>query len=358
MLDECSICLENFVLEQSVRIKIEGCNHIFGRNCLTAILTNNPRLEKKCPLCRTVWIAAPARTPSEAPSDLYQSFVNRHSHRLLLSNFLTAEPNSREFAASQGLAPPQVSPFGSRTVGSRTEVTSLPSGPVRVFGRPPNGVINLIDSDDDADVRMPRVSWYCFLTHHVASGELQCHHTRHQQCPRASTQHAGFAKAAQRRQEKGRSSSKFAQDDDSQPRNWQQQRPASRARATHSLPHVYLESHPACSPYPADRRGTYPNELGPTKSQPEWKQEWQPASSPGRRPHRDCRHGCRRRRNSPEQPAEPTSKASSRGVLTSREHPGSSSSWLSTYVRSAVQQPTPEPAIQGPSEPLPPLTNS
>ncbi|KAJ4372930.1 hypothetical protein N0V83_003221 [Neocucurbitaria cava] len=66
LLNECPICLDNFTSEPCLRItEIEGCNHQIGLTCLREILRSHPGEEKRCPLCRTVWIsatAAPTRT--------------------------------------------------------------------------------------------------------------------------------------------------------------------------------------------------------------------------------------------------------------------------------------------------------
>ncbi|KAF1937670.1 hypothetical protein EJ02DRAFT_426384 [Clathrospora elynae] len=60
LLEECAICLENYSIEVCVRIVgITGCTHRVGLACLEAMLRTHPQEEKKCPLCRAVWISAP-----------------------------------------------------------------------------------------------------------------------------------------------------------------------------------------------------------------------------------------------------------------------------------------------------------
>ncbi|KAF1848968.1 uncharacterized protein K460DRAFT_364894 [Cucurbitaria berberidis CBS 394.84] len=65
LLEECPICLDNYSTEPCVRIiGIEGCTHLVGLSCLQEILRDHPEKEKRCPLCRAMWIAAsgtPAR---------------------------------------------------------------------------------------------------------------------------------------------------------------------------------------------------------------------------------------------------------------------------------------------------------
>jgi hypothetical protein len=68
-LDECPICLDNYSLETCLRITgIDGCNHHIGRKCLEEMLRSRPNEEKKCPLCRAVWIPARPRFPSRGQS--------------------------------------------------------------------------------------------------------------------------------------------------------------------------------------------------------------------------------------------------------------------------------------------------
>ncbi|KAI4956983.1 hypothetical protein J4E86_005455 [Alternaria arbusti] len=57
--EECSICLDNYKTEECLRItSIPRCNHHIGASCLDRMLRSNPHEEKKCPLCRAVWIPA------------------------------------------------------------------------------------------------------------------------------------------------------------------------------------------------------------------------------------------------------------------------------------------------------------
>ncbi|KZM28569.1 zinc ion binding [Ascochyta rabiei] len=86
--DECPICLEAYAtsFEQSVRIReILGCSHVLGFNCLKQILRSGPQQGKKCPLCRTQWLAPtckgghlPALTPTLGRS--YNPFQTAYLH--------------------------------------------------------------------------------------------------------------------------------------------------------------------------------------------------------------------------------------------------------------------------------------
>ncbi|KAF2438269.1 hypothetical protein P171DRAFT_171120 [Karstenula rhodostoma CBS 690.94] len=160
VLDECPICLDNYVLEQCVQIKIEGCNHIFGRNCLTAILTNNPRLAKKCPLCRTVWMEAP--TPAPALGSWARVAESHRSGQAAAA--ATADSVRR---AHGGITLPSGAPgprllHEASVIGSRRLASPQVPGPPRLFRerQREDPVINLINSDDDQDVRIPTVLWW------------------------------------------------------------------------------------------------------------------------------------------------------------------------------------------------------
>lgn len=152
VLDECPICLDSYVLEESVSIKVEGCNHVFGRNCLISILTNNPRLEKKCPLCRTVWIEAPSAVfaASAIPVGLPTGSFRFHApsrHPVWPRNIPTPT-NPRQlpyFTVGSGVPP------------TRPQIRAQLTQRVQPLQQNTTGVISLVDSDDEEDVRMTSV---------------------------------------------------------------------------------------------------------------------------------------------------------------------------------------------------------
>jgi hypothetical protein len=112
-LDECIICLESYEQEAGARITgIPGCTHVIGSKCLMRLLTANPREEKKCPICRTVWIPA-------SPQAQNRGDIRRHL-RPLASNII------------------------------RDQRRAVASTPARTSAAPPADVIN-IDSDSDSD---------------------------------------------------------------------------------------------------------------------------------------------------------------------------------------------------------------
>jgi len=63
LLEECPICLDDYTGDICLRISgIDGCSHRIGLGCLQEMLGRHPDQEKRCPLCRTIWIAAPVRS--------------------------------------------------------------------------------------------------------------------------------------------------------------------------------------------------------------------------------------------------------------------------------------------------------
>ncbi|CAN9153903.1 unnamed protein product [Alternaria alternata] len=61
--DECPICLDDYTSEQCLRItNIPECSHHIGANCLDDMLRSHSHEEKRCPLCRAVWIPARSLT--------------------------------------------------------------------------------------------------------------------------------------------------------------------------------------------------------------------------------------------------------------------------------------------------------
>lgn len=166
ILEECPICLDTYQSEQPVRIKIAGCAHVFGRSCLLALLTNNPRLEKKCPLCRTVWVKAPhgstppdrtaafaaAReifgaggpfdAPGGAPLRQRPTLFGGPSHRHVR---MPREQAVFDFSRPDGESQPPRHPTAVFHFGN-----TQPAQPAQPSQ---DRVINLIDSEDDQDVR-------------------------------------------------------------------------------------------------------------------------------------------------------------------------------------------------------------
>jgi hypothetical protein len=67
--EECPICLDSYTLERCVQITgIPNCTHRIGFDCLIKVLRDCPTQEKRCPLCRAVWIPGPTTAPNPNPA--------------------------------------------------------------------------------------------------------------------------------------------------------------------------------------------------------------------------------------------------------------------------------------------------
>jgi hypothetical protein len=67
--EECPICLDSYALERCVQITgIPNCTHRIGFDCLIKVLRDRPTQEKRCPLCRAVWIPGPTTAPNSNPA--------------------------------------------------------------------------------------------------------------------------------------------------------------------------------------------------------------------------------------------------------------------------------------------------
>lgn len=89
--EECPICLETFTTEAAVQIVgIQDCNHVFGANCLTSLLNSALGTEKKCPLCRTVWI------PAEQPFQTLQTGARHMAGLMSMENRIVAVQQALE----------------------------------------------------------------------------------------------------------------------------------------------------------------------------------------------------------------------------------------------------------------------
>lgn len=200
--EECPICLNTYEEETPVRIKMDGCSHIIGRNCLSAILTNSPRLEKKCPLCRTKWMDAPASTVRDIAAVremMARAGLPRNMGGYGLAFSPAPRPRPTSGTPRTGTVAPLI-PGATNSQGhDRGRGVGEPPTPRRSSGR----IINLIDSDEEEDVSTPvskRVSYHIpfnvalesSLMFFAAPPELPLHHPRYQQCPRASAQHPVF----------------------------------------------------------------------------------------------------------------------------------------------------------------------
>jgi len=139
--DECPICLDSYTDEKCLRIiDIAGCSHHIGSNCLEEILRTSPRDEKRCPLCRAVWI--PSRT-YDSPMQIYGLHVPLRDDQMFgvqtARDTIARLPAVQNVAASMQAQRPHPGPCRD----FRTPLPA-PSGPL-----PASNPI-VIDSDSDS----------------------------------------------------------------------------------------------------------------------------------------------------------------------------------------------------------------
>ncbi|KAH6870351.1 hypothetical protein BKA58DRAFT_420912 [Alternaria rosae] len=119
--EECSICLDNYTTEKCLRItNIPHCNHYIGANCLDRMLRRNPHEEKKCPLCRTIWI--PARALPFPPRN--QSLG---TSRRMANMFVGLDGIGADIAGNQLVGPGALSLLPFDTPSSPTFTPSSPA---------------------------------------------------------------------------------------------------------------------------------------------------------------------------------------------------------------------------------------
>jgi len=144
--DECPICLDSYTDEKCLRsIDIAGCSHHIGSNCLEGILRTSPREEKRCPLCRAVWIPVRTRNGThDGPMQIYGLHMPLREDRMIgvpttrdtVARMRAAQDMAASMMQAQRSRPGQASDF-------RTPVPA-PSRPL------PSSNPIVIDSDSDS----------------------------------------------------------------------------------------------------------------------------------------------------------------------------------------------------------------
>jgi hypothetical protein len=138
LLEECPICLDNYSHEICVRITgVAGCNHRIGLTCLTALLKSHPELEKKCPLCRAVWIARPISVPRRRANAIR---VGARGPGVVFGGVYN------EAYANGNLRQP-----GPDYAARANPIGQSLQGPERMVGLQQHELINLDSSDEDED---------------------------------------------------------------------------------------------------------------------------------------------------------------------------------------------------------------
>lgn len=141
LLEECPICLDNYRHETCVRITgIAGCNHRIGLTCLTELLRSHAELEKKCPLCRAVWIAGPIAVPRRRRRDNADLSATRGPDVVFVG------PLNPTHAAAANAA--RSDPDNTARIADRIRVSQLHH---RLTDMPQRELINLDTSSSDED---------------------------------------------------------------------------------------------------------------------------------------------------------------------------------------------------------------
>jgi hypothetical protein len=112
--DECPICLETYseAPEPCLRVMGKaGCKCRIGLVCLGEMLSNSPEKEKKCPLCRALWIASTAPPPRTArPDSMANPGTISGSSRVANPSMASASHASRLSATANPFLPRGIAP--------------------------------------------------------------------------------------------------------------------------------------------------------------------------------------------------------------------------------------------------------
>ncbi|EMD86202.1 hypothetical protein COCHEDRAFT_1160509 [Bipolaris maydis C5] len=161
--DDCPICLDSYTTENCLQITgITGCKHRIGSMCLRKLLNRHPGDEKKCPLCRTVWI--PGVVSNFAARD--RSLANIRAMTSMLRSTGGEASSSRNRLPYGYTAYPIMTTDSQRVVRTYTQPSSLWQ---------PRYQSVLIDSSEEAEDRdseeedyATQVRNYEDLTAHIA----------------------------------------------------------------------------------------------------------------------------------------------------------------------------------------------
>jgi hypothetical protein len=149
-LDDCPICLDTYSLETCLRMTgIDGCNHHIGHKCLEEMLRSHPNEEKKCPLCRAVWIPARPRFPPRG-----QSLATSRRMQGMFDGLDGISENIAGTQLGMAMGEPFLHPRHQRHIAetqlgaqTRREGEAVPAARPRVAAPSPT----VIDSDSDEE---------------------------------------------------------------------------------------------------------------------------------------------------------------------------------------------------------------
>ncbi|KAH7082773.1 hypothetical protein BKA63DRAFT_137824 [Paraphoma chrysanthemicola] len=152
VLEECPICLDTYTSECCVRVTgVPGCTHRIGINCLERLLRNKSGDEKKCPMCRSVWIkgAVPSTsTEQERPSDPIEVSLAISQSSLAAEEHGRAPVESREGGRDLGLSARWTfAPRPQAQLSARRQTQPLPS-----FTTPVINIESDLENDNDENV--------------------------------------------------------------------------------------------------------------------------------------------------------------------------------------------------------------
>ena len=165
--NECPICLDSYIDEQCLRITgIAGCTHRIGAKCLEEMLRTSSRDEKRCPLCRAVWIPSQRRVAPIQTHGLQESLTEEQLFRVR-SRFLrvrTAHPQPvRVVAPPTQAQPPRPEPSRGHRAPQAPRAQESP---------------NLIDLDSDSRDYETEVRNFQDFTRDVADIRDRAQNTR------------------------------------------------------------------------------------------------------------------------------------------------------------------------------------
>ncbi|KAH3970233.1 hypothetical protein HBI38_157530 [Parastagonospora nodorum] len=111
--DECPICLETYADAPEPCLRVmgkAGCTCRIGLVCLGEMLSMSPEKEKKCPLCRALWIASTAPPPRTARPEMVNPGTVGRSSRVADMPRTSASHVSRLSATANPFLPRGITP--------------------------------------------------------------------------------------------------------------------------------------------------------------------------------------------------------------------------------------------------------
>ncbi|KAF2832533.1 hypothetical protein CC86DRAFT_425064 [Ophiobolus disseminans] len=171
--DECPICLDNYAHEDCLLITgITGCTHHIGQKCLEEMLRTRPAEEKRCPLCRTMWIAAGPLVP-----------VSGMRPRFVHGGPLPSSVGSFRSSAAAARPLQERNPAGDVSINNaishmRMEMELFNSRPEIRNGSPLAPELINLDSDSDSENYAAEVESFNALTRDIEDVRARARNTQ------------------------------------------------------------------------------------------------------------------------------------------------------------------------------------